>query len=104
MSRPRLELLCALALVGKTLHEELRLARAEAARCMICGLCGNCRSCLDLFGCPAFFMSGPAIEIDPNLCVSCGVCAEFCPNEAIYPVFASEEGTDTAGHREGVTP
>ncbi|MBJ77916.1 MAG: hypothetical protein CMJ98_13010 [Planctomycetes bacterium] len=88
--------------VVSTLTEEE--ARAEAARCMICGLCGNCRPCLDLFGCPAFFMSGPAIEIDPNLCVSCGVCAEFCPNEAIYPVFASEEGTDTAGHREGVTP
>jgi NADH-quinone oxidoreductase subunit F len=71
-----------------TLTEEA--ARAEAARCMICGLCGNCRSCLDLFGCPAFYLDDAAIEIDPHLCVSCGVCAEFCPNEAIYPVYAQD--------------
>jgi TPP-dependent indolepyruvate ferredoxin oxidoreductase alpha subunit/thioredoxin reductase len=61
-------------------------ARAEAARCMICGLCGNCNACLDLFGCPAFFVSNGLIEIDPGLCVACGVCAQFCPNDAIYPV------------------
>jgi indolepyruvate ferredoxin oxidoreductase alpha subunit len=61
-------------------------ARAEAARCMICGLCGNCSACLDLFGCPAFYVSGGLIEIDPTLCVACGVCAQFCPNDAIYPV------------------
>ncbi len=61
-------------------------ARAEAARCMICGLCGNCNACLDLFGCPAFFLDQGKIEIDPLLCVSCGVCAQFCPNNAIYPV------------------
>ncbi len=61
-------------------------ARAEAARCMICGLCGNCNACLDLFGCPAFFLEEGRIEIDPLLCVSCGVCAQFCPNNAIYPV------------------
>ncbi len=67
-------------------------ARAEAARCMICGLCGNCNSCLDLFGCPAFRLEGSLIEIDPLLCVGCGVCAQFCPNGAIHPVFAAAEG------------
>ncbi len=61
-------------------------ARMEAARCMICGLCGNCNACLDLFGCPAFFVAEGKIEIDPVLCVACGVCAQFCPNDAIYPV------------------
>ncbi|MFV2039534.1 MAG: FAD-dependent oxidoreductase, partial [Acidimicrobiales bacterium] len=61
-------------------------ARAEAARCMICGLCGNCNACLDLFGCPAFFQEQGRIEIDPLLCVSCGVCAQFCPNGAIFAV------------------
>ncbi len=61
-------------------------ARTEAARCMICGLCGNCSACLDLFGCPAFYVQDGQIEIDPVLCVSCGVCAQFCPNNAIYPV------------------
>jgi indolepyruvate ferredoxin oxidoreductase alpha subunit len=53
---------------------------------MICGLCGNCSACLDLFGCPAFYVSGGVIDIDPALCVACGVCAQFCPNDAIYPV------------------
>jgi len=62
-------------------------ARAEAARCMICGLCGNCNACLDLFGCPAFYLEGGLIEIDPILCVACGVCAQFCPNDAIFPVM-----------------
>jgi len=61
-------------------------ARTEAARCMICGLCGNCNACLDLFGCPAFYVSNGLIEIDPSICVACGVCAQFCPNDAIYPV------------------
>jgi NADPH-dependent glutamate synthase beta subunit-like oxidoreductase len=70
-------------IVGVLTEEQ---ARAEAARCMICGLCGNCNACLDLFGCPAFYVSGGLIEIDPALCVVCGVCAQFCPNDAIYPV------------------
>jgi len=60
-------------------------ARAEASRCMICGLCGNCRACLDLFGCPAFFLEDGRITIDPDLCTACGVCAAFCPNNAIVP-------------------
>jgi len=70
--------------VANTLSEQQ--ARAEAARCMICGLCGNCNACVDLFGCPAFYLSDGLIEIDPGLCVACGVCAQFCPNDAIYPV------------------
>ena len=61
-------------------------ARAEAARCMICGACGNCRSCIDLFGCPAFFVDGNKPQISEDLCVACGVCAQFCPNGAIKPV------------------
>jgi len=61
-------------------------ARAEAARCMVCGTCGNCRACVDLFGCPAFFVTDGTIHIDPQLCMGCGVCADFCPNGAIYHV------------------
>ncbi|MCP3918893.1 MAG: FAD-dependent oxidoreductase [bacterium] len=58
-------------------------ARAEANRCLFCGQCGNCRSCLDLFGCPAFLLDGDRVEIDPDLCVGCDVCAQFCPNGAL---------------------
>jgi len=63
-------------------------ARAEAARCLFCGLCGNCRSCLDLFGCPAFLLDGERVEIDPELCVGCDVCAQFCPNGALAAASA----------------
>ncbi len=70
-------------------------ARAEAERCMICGQCGNCRACLDLFGCPAFFVDDSnRIQIDEQLCVGCGVCAQFCPNGAIRP--ADETGGEEA--------
>jgi len=68
-------------------------ARAEAERCMICGSCGNCRACVDLFGCPAFVLEHGVLEIDEHLCVSCGVCAQFCPNGAIVPVFAGAKHT-----------
>jgi len=61
-------------------------ARAEAGRCLSCGMCGNCRSCIDLFGCPAFYMDGGHVAIDPALCNGCGVCAYICPNQAIGPV------------------
>jgi len=60
-------------------------ARTEAARCAVCGQCGNCRACIDLFGCPAFFEEEGRIGIDALLCNSCGVCADFCPNQAIRP-------------------
>jgi Pyruvate/2-oxoacid:ferredoxin oxidoreductase delta subunit len=60
-------------------------ARAEAAACAMCGQCGSCRACLDLFGCPAFYLEGGLVHIDPDLCRGCGVCADFCPNRAIRP-------------------
>ncbi len=59
-------------------------ARDEAERCLGCGECGNCRSCIDLFGCPAFFLAEDGRpQIDPALCIGCGVCAAICPNGAI---------------------
>jgi len=61
-------------------------AQAEAARCMVCGHCANCRACIDLFGCPAFYIEDAQIRIDESLCNGCGVCAQFCPNDAIRPV------------------
>ncbi len=68
-------------------------AQIEASRCMVCGTCGNCRVCIDLFGCPAFYVSEGRIEIDAALCMGCGVCAEICPNGAIKRV--GEAGGET---------
>ena len=44
--------------------------------------------CLDLFGCPAFLLDGDLVEIDPDLCVGCDVCAQFCPNGALAAASA----------------
>jgi len=76
--------------VLKPLTEEQ--ARREASRCMVCAVCGNCRICLDLFGCPAFFVAGDRIQIDPDLCMGCGICARICTNGAIRKVEESSGG------------
>ncbi len=61
-------------------------ARAEAQRCLSCGTCRTCRACLDLFGCPAFYLDGATIQIEPALCTGCGACADLCPNGAIHSI------------------
>ncbi len=48
--------------------------------------CRNHRNCINQLGCPAFFVEGNRIKIDPVLCVGCAVCAQICPENAILPV------------------
>jgi len=48
--------------------------------------CRNHRDCINQLGCPAFFIEGDSIKIDPVLCVGCAVCAQICPENAILPV------------------
>ena len=48
--------------------------------------CRNHRDCINHLGCPAFFIEGDRIKIDPVLCVGCAVCAQICPENAILPV------------------
>ena len=48
--------------------------------------CRNHRDCINQLGCPAFFLEGDRIKIDPVLCVGCAVCAQICPENAILPV------------------
>ncbi len=45
--------------------------------------CISCGVCAD--GCPVEAISEGAdhYEINPDICVSCGACASNCPNEAI---------------------
>ena len=48
--------------------------------------CRNHKDCINQLGCPAFFLEGDRVKIDPVLCVGCAVCAQICPENAILPV------------------
>ncbi|MGD9369008.1 MAG: indolepyruvate ferredoxin oxidoreductase subunit alpha [Desulfobacteraceae bacterium] len=48
--------------------------------------CKNHRNCLNDFACPAFYIEGDQVQIDPDVCVGCAVCAQICPENAITPL------------------
>jgi len=48
--------------------------------------CKNHRTCVNEFACPAFFIENERVQINPDLCVGCAVCAQICPENAIVPV------------------
>jgi indolepyruvate ferredoxin oxidoreductase alpha subunit len=48
--------------------------------------CKNHRDCLNAFACPAFYLDGEQVRIDPDVCVGCAVCAQICPENAITPL------------------
>lgn len=54
--------------------------------------CKNHRDCIDEIGCPAFYLDGERVQIDPNACVGCAVCAQICPENAIAPVKEKPAG------------
>jgi indolepyruvate ferredoxin oxidoreductase alpha subunit len=51
--------------------------------------CKNHRDCLNAFACPAFYLDGERVKIDPDVCVGCAVCAQICPENAITPLKQS---------------
>ena len=53
--------------------------------------CKNHRACINDLACPAFFIEGQQVKIDPDLCVGCAVCAQICPENAILPVKSSNK-------------
>jgi len=48
--------------------------------------CKNRRDCLNYLACPAFYLEGTAVMINPDLCNGCAVCSQVCPEGAIRPV------------------
>jgi indolepyruvate ferredoxin oxidoreductase alpha subunit len=48
--------------------------------------CKNHRDCINAIGCPAFYLDGDRVQINPATCVGCAVCAQICPENAITPV------------------
>lgn len=48
--------------------------------------CKNHRECINQMACPAFYIWDQKVNIDPDLCTGCAVCAQICPENAILPV------------------
>ncbi|MFO8048475.1 MAG: indolepyruvate ferredoxin oxidoreductase subunit alpha [Desulfosudaceae bacterium] len=52
--------------------------------------CRNHRTCVNEFACPAFFIENDRVQINPDLCEGCAVCAQICPENAILPLKSSD--------------
>lgn len=53
--------------------------------------CKHCDTCTKIFACPAFYKKGDDHFIDPDLCLSCGVCEQVCPFDAMGPILKEGE-------------
>lgn len=53
--------------------------------------CKNHRDCINEIACPAFYLDGEKVKIDPVSCVGCMVCAQICPEHAILPLKEDEK-------------
>ncbi|MBR6410404.1 MAG: indolepyruvate ferredoxin oxidoreductase subunit alpha [Clostridia bacterium] len=60
----------------------LKYVKAKPALTVDTSACKSCRRCMKL-GCPAIHMTAGKAEIDPTLCVGCGVCSQLCAFGAI---------------------
>jgi indolepyruvate ferredoxin oxidoreductase alpha subunit len=45
--------------------------------------CNLCKLCIAVTGCLAITLGDTAIDIDPDLCYGCGLCAAACNRDAI---------------------
>jgi indolepyruvate ferredoxin oxidoreductase alpha subunit len=47
--------------------------------------CRQHHTCIDEYACPAFYIEDELVNINPQLCIGCAVCAQICPEGAIRP-------------------
>jgi len=52
--------------------------------------CNLCKLCIAIAGCLAITLGDQAVEIDPELCYGCGLCAAACNRDAIEVQMRSE--------------
>jgi indolepyruvate ferredoxin oxidoreductase alpha subunit len=67
------------------------LKKLKARAFQVTDKCKNHRDCINAIGCPAFYLDGERVQINPATCVGCAVCAQICPENAITPVKAKTE-------------
>ncbi len=60
----------------------LKSVKAKPALTVTKDDCKSCKMCMKL-GCPAISMHDGKADIDPTLCVGCGVCTQMCKFDAI---------------------
>ncbi len=60
----------------------LKSVKAKPALTVSKDDCKSCKMCMKL-GCPAISMHDGKADIDPTLCVGCGVCTQMCKFDAI---------------------
>ncbi len=54
--------------------------------------CKNHHDCINEIACPAFFLEGDQVRINPTTCVGCALCAQICPENAILRCKAEQQG------------
>ena len=45
--------------------------------------CVSCFTCVKMIACPALIKRDKNVEVDPNQCIGCGMCANVCPKKCI---------------------
>jgi indolepyruvate ferredoxin oxidoreductase alpha subunit len=64
--------------------KSLKLLKPRAFR--VTDRCRDHKDCINAIACPSFYLEGGKVNIDPDTCVGCAVCAQICPENAISPV------------------